>query len=132
MAANDSLRMFRVAIRMNVLLMWSMGLPKTFLRTLFSFSGYTHSHIAPFEFLVVKTIDGFVGLVGIGHLDESESTTSAGFTIGDDFCGSYFAIRTKQGTQVTFLDMKAQIGNIQIHKIALVINKSDKRTTAVE
>jgi hypothetical protein len=81
--------------------------------------GFVYAKCTSIDFLSVQGLDGGIGFLVIGHVDESETFAPSSFTICDDadrFNRSEFR---KHGFQVAFVCVVRQIAYVDVHSFFL-------------
>ncbi len=64
--------------------------------------------------LAVERLNGSLGLIVVGHLDESEAFGPAGVAIVNDLSGRDLAVLTKQLLKFRAIHLVAQVPDIQL------------------
>jgi hypothetical protein len=83
---------------------------------IFTRTGLVDVDGATAEVLAVQGLDRGVGLAGVGHLDEGESTGTTGLAIGDDGDIRNFTVGLEGVADFVFSSAKGEVSNEELHE----------------
>jgi hypothetical protein len=85
-------------------------------RTILTRTGLVDVDGTTTEVLAIQGFDRRVGLTGVGHFDERESTGATGFAVGDDGDIRNFTVGLEGVADFVFSSAKGEVSNEELHE----------------